>query len=70
MIGGNLQANQNGGTGLTIENNRIDGDLQCQANDPPPVGGNNSAADKEDQCEALAGTGQPIRQYLPVVLFQ
>ena len=45
----NFQANQNTG-GLVIENNRIAENLQCQANNPPPVGGGNTAGDKEDQC--------------------
>ena len=48
----NLQANQNTG-GLVIQNNRISQNLQCQANNPPPVGGGNTAGDKEDQCAAL-----------------
>ncbi len=48
----NLQANQNKG-GLVIENNRIAENLQCQANNPPPVGGGNTAGDKEDQCARL-----------------
>ncbi len=48
----NLQANQNTG-GLVIQNNRIAENLQCQANNPPPTGGGNTAGDKEDQCAAL-----------------
>lgn len=48
----NLQANQNTG-GLVIENNRISENLQCQANNPPPTGGGNTAGDKEDQCSRL-----------------
>ena len=48
----NLQANQNTG-GLVIENNRIAENLQCQANNPPPTGGGNTAGDKEDQCARL-----------------
>ena len=48
----NLQANQNTG-GLVIENNRISQNLQCQANNPPPTGGGNTAGDKEDQCARL-----------------
>lgn len=67
IIGGNLQANQNQGTGLTIEGNRIDGNLQCQANNPAPVGGNNTADDMEDQCENLSSPGFQARQYLPAV---
>lgn len=48
----NLQANQNTG-GLVIENNRIAENLQCQSNNPPPVGGGNTAGDKEGQCARL-----------------
>ena len=48
----NFQANQNKG-GLVISNNRISENLQCQANNPPPTGGGNTAGDKEDQCAAL-----------------
>ncbi len=48
----NFQANQNKG-GLVIQNNRIAENLQCQANNPPPTGGGNTAGDKEDQCAAL-----------------
>ena len=48
----NFQANQNTG-GLVISNNTISQNLQCQANNPPPTGGGNTAGDKEDQCAAL-----------------
>ncbi len=48
----NLQGNQNTG-GLVIENSRIAENLQCQANNPPPTGGGNTAGDKEDQRAAL-----------------
>ena len=48
----NFQANQNIG-GLVIENNRIAENLQCQSNNPPPVGGGNTAGDKEGQCARL-----------------
>ncbi len=48
----NLQANQNTG-GLVIENSRIAENLQCQANNPRPTGGGNTAGDKEDQCARL-----------------
>jgi hypothetical protein len=51
-IHANLQANQNTG-GLVIENNRIAENLQCQSNNPRPVGGGNTAGDKEDQCSRL-----------------
>ena len=48
----NFQANQNTG-GLVIENNTISENLQCQANNPPPTSGGNTAGDKEDQCAAF-----------------
>jgi hypothetical protein len=48
----NFQATQNTG-GLVIENNRIAENLQCQANNPRPTGGGNTAGDKEDQCARL-----------------
>jgi len=48
----NFQANQNTG-GLTIENNRVAENLQCQSNNPPPTGGGNTAGDKEGQCARL-----------------
>lgn len=52
-IGGNLQANQNTGSGLQISRNTIDGALQCQANKPAPTGSGNTASSKEDQCARL-----------------
>ncbi len=53
VVGGNLQAFQNTG-GLEIRNNRIDGNLQCKANDPAPAGGGNVVqGNKEDQCRRL-----------------
>jgi hypothetical protein len=52
VIGGNLQAVANRG-GLQISNNQIKGNLQCKENSPPPTGGGNRAASKEDQCERL-----------------
>ena len=48
----NLQANQNTG-GLVIENNRTSENLQCQANNPSPTSGGNTAGDKKDQCAAF-----------------
>jgi hypothetical protein len=53
IIGSDLQANANRGTGLTISSNRIDGNLQCQSNVPAPTGSGNTAASKEDQCARL-----------------
>jgi hypothetical protein len=52
VIGADLQAFQNTG-GVNLRNNRIDGNLQCKANNPAPVGRGNVAASKEDQCAAL-----------------
>ena len=53
VIGGNLQAFQNTG-GVRIFNNRIDGNLQCKANNPRPVGdGNVVQGNKEDQCRGF-----------------
>lgn len=51
-IDGNLQAFQNRG-GLTIQGNQIQENLQCKENVPPPTGGGNTAASKEDQCALL-----------------
>jgi hypothetical protein len=48
----NFQANQNMG-GLVIENNKVAENLQCQSNNPPPIGGGNTAGDKEGQCAGL-----------------
>jgi hypothetical protein len=53
VVGGSLQAFQNTG-GVEIRNNRIDGNLQCKANVPAPVGGGNIVqGNKEDQCRRL-----------------
>lgn len=52
VIGGNLQAFKNSG-GLTITSNWIAQNLQCKENSPAPVGGNNAAGSKEDQCARL-----------------
>ena len=52
-IGGSVQAFQNDG-GVAIRGNTIDGNLQCKANNPKPVGGNNIVGgNKEDQCKNL-----------------
>jgi hypothetical protein len=53
IIGSDLQANANRGTGLTISFNNIDGNLQCQSNRPAPTGSGNTASSKEDQCARL-----------------
>jgi hypothetical protein len=50
VVGGDVQAFQNSG-GVRIYGNRIDGNLQCKANRPQPVGGGNVVqGNKEDQC--------------------
>ncbi len=51
-VGGNIQVKQNRG-GVRLQDNTADGNLQCQANEPAPVGGGNRAASKEDQCAQL-----------------
>jgi hypothetical protein len=52
-VGGDVQAFQNKG-GVRIRGNTIDGNLQCKANKPRPVGGNNKVGgNKEDQCKRL-----------------
>jgi hypothetical protein len=51
-IGANLQFFRNQGAS-TISGNTIGGNLQCKENNPPPVGGGNTAKQKEDQCAAL-----------------
>jgi hypothetical protein len=53
-VGGNVQAFQNVRGGLNITRNVIDGNLQCKANSPPPIGGGNVVGgNKEDQCRRL-----------------
>jgi hypothetical protein len=53
IIGGDVQAFQNTG-GVRIYRNRIDGNLQCKANNPAPTGGGNLVGgNKEDQCRRL-----------------
>ncbi|MDQ3780712.1 MAG: hypothetical protein M3354_09240, partial [Chloroflexota bacterium] len=40
--------------GINIANNRVDGNLQCKENIPPPTGGGNTVqGNKEDQCKRL-----------------
>lgn len=51
-IVGSIQANKNTG-GLEITGNRIGNGLQCQDNNPPPVGGGNVAKQKQGQCQFL-----------------
>jgi hypothetical protein len=52
-VGGSIQVIGNDAQ-ATITDNRVDGNLQCKENEPPPVGGGNVVqGNKEDQCEAL-----------------
>jgi hypothetical protein len=52
-VGGSVQVFQNTG-GVEIRRNVIDGNLQCKANTPRPVGGGNIVGgNKEDQCARL-----------------
>lgn len=53
IVGNNLQAFSNTGTGLTISKNTMNGNLQCKSNAPAPVGSGNIATIKEDQCAGL-----------------
>ena len=53
VVGGSVQAFQNTG-GVEIRSNEIDGNLQCKANRPRPIGGRNVVqGNKEDQCARL-----------------
>jgi hypothetical protein len=52
IIGGSLQAFQNIG-GLAFNNNRMNGNMQCKENTPPPTGSGNRSPSKEDQCARL-----------------
>ena len=47
-----LENGLDGGSGRVL-NSRVNGDLQCQSNNPPPTGGGNTAGDKEGQCARL-----------------
>jgi predicted PilT family ATPase len=52
-VGGSIQVFQNTG-GVLIASNRVDGNLQCKENAPPPRGGGNVVQGvKEDQCAGL-----------------
>jgi hypothetical protein len=52
-VGGSVQVFQNVG-GVEIRRNTINGNLQCKANSPAPVGGRNVVGgNKEDQCARL-----------------
>jgi hypothetical protein len=52
-VKGDVQYFENRGT-ISITSNRIDGNLQCKENSPPPTGGGNIVqGNKEDQCARL-----------------
>jgi hypothetical protein len=53
IVGEDVQAFQNSG-GVEIFGNRIEGNLQCKANSPRPVGDNNVVHGvKQDQCKGF-----------------
>jgi hypothetical protein len=53
VVVGSIQVFQNRG-GVRIAGNRVNGNLQCKANVPPPTGGRNVVqGNKEDQCARL-----------------
>lgn len=51
-LGGSLQVFQNIG-GVSLVNNRVNGNLQCKENVPVPTGSGNRSPSKEDQCARL-----------------
>lgn len=53
VIDGDLQFHNNRDSKHVIADNKIGGSLQCKENVPPPVGGGNTAKQKEDQCAKL-----------------
>ena len=52
-VGGDVQLFENVLGSSDISFNTIRENLQCKENAPPPTGGGNTAAKKEDQCAAL-----------------
>jgi hypothetical protein len=63
QVGGNIQVVGNRG-GVTLDDNRTNGNLQCKENLPAPRGSGNTAASIEDQCldmppAAGGGAGEP-----------
>jgi hypothetical protein len=52
-VGGSIQVFQNTG-GVEIWRDKVNGNLQCKENSPPPTGGGNVVGgNKEDQCAGL-----------------
>lgn len=52
QVGGNIQVVGNRG-GVTLDDNRANGNLQCKENLPAPRGSGNTAASIEDQCRDM-----------------
>jgi hypothetical protein len=57
-VTGNVQVNNNVGSSILINGNHITGNLQCQNNNPPPTGFNNTVGanpnqDSEGQCKGF-----------------
>ena len=52
IIGGNMQITNNEG-GVLLTDNQVASNLQCNQNDPLPLGSGNVAGSKEDQCANL-----------------
>jgi cytoskeletal protein CcmA (bactofilin family) len=59
QVGADVQAFANLG-GVRVQDNVIDGNLQCKQNAPAPLGGNNQVSgNKEDQCANLQSVATP-----------
>ena len=59
QVGADVQAFANLG-GVRVQDNVIDGSLQCKDNAPAPLGGNNRVSgNKEDQCADLQSVATP-----------
>ncbi len=52
-VGRSIEVYGNTGEQLSISDNSANGDLRCNANDPTPSGGGNSAKQKRGQCRGL-----------------
>jgi cytoskeletal protein CcmA (bactofilin family) len=57
-MSGNLQADGNSG-GVLILDNRVEGDLDCEENGPPPVGGGNEVLGGAEDCQLGEATPPP-----------